>query len=243
VYSAVAVAAAPQRCRWQGVRAIALVTGSRDWRPAKKARVSRVDDAKALCASGRGAGFLPRASKCRCILAAACTGSVASPLPGTAAGIVAFPRVLLQPARGAAVENLPMLLNKVRTGLLSLAVGSAACHVEPQPLPPYAARPVVELSRSEILNDNIRIGTLVQLAIEDPQGAICYFRVEDLRGAWVGHITTLGRFSKRMPFLDDEQDLGLWPMQKGIAKLFEIEGAVDLKELPVAVPATFRKNS
>jgi hypothetical protein len=125
-----------------------------------------------------------------------------------------------------------------------LLAALAACQsTTPVPPPPYFARPVVEIGRSAITRDGKPLGTLLSLRIEDPTAPVRFYRVVDPRGAWVGHITEQGRFTKRVPFADEEQDLGLWPMQKGIARLFDLDGSVDLKELPAAVPATYRKNS
>lgn len=125
-----------------------------------------------------------------------------------------------------------------------LLAALAACQSKsPVPPPPYFARPVVEIGRSAITLEGKPLGTLLLLRIEDPTAPVRFYRVVDPAGAWVGHITEQGRFTKRVPFADDEQDLGLWPMQKGIARLFDRDGSVDLKELPAAVPATYRKNS
>jgi hypothetical protein len=129
-------------------------------------------------------------------------------------------------------------------GALLAAVGSnAGCHGAPPPPanPPYAARPVVEIGRFEARQDGALLGHLVHYEIEDPSGPIRFWRVEDGRGAWVGHVSQDGRFTRRVPFRDDEEDLGLWPMAKGVAHLFERDGAVELKEVPVAVPAVARK--
>lgn len=130
-------------------------------------------------------------------------------------------------------------------GALLASVGSiAGCHGAPPPPPsnpPYSARPVVEIGRFEARQDGALLGHLVHYEIEDPSGLIRFWRVEDARGAWVGHVSQDGRFSRRVPFKDDEEDLGLWPMAKGVAHLFERDGAVELKEVPVAVPAVARK--
>ena len=129
--------------------------------------------------------------------------------------------------------------------LVWVLAACAACHSAPEvlPPPPYFARSGVEVGRSTITQDGKPLGTLLTLRIEDPKTPVLFYRIVDANGAWVGHATDQGRFSKRVPFADDEQDLGLWPMQKGIARLFDLDGSVELKALPAVVPATYRKNS
>ena len=125
---------------------------------------------------------------------------------------------------------------------LSASLVLAGCHgAPPPPNPEYSARPVVEVGRFEVRQGDAVLGNVVHLEIQDPSGPLRFYRIEDRRGAWVGFASEFGRFSKRVPFRDDDEDLGLWPMKKGVAKLFEVDGAVELKEIPVAVPAVARR--
>lgn len=119
-----------------------------------------------------------------------------------------------------------------------------ACTTTTRQLPPpndYIARPVHEIARYEVRHDGAAIGALVQLEIEDPSGAVRLWRIENRSGGWLGFASEQGRFSRRVPFRDDDEDLGMWPMAKGVAKLFLLEDPVELRELPVAAPAAARK--
>ena len=44
-----------------------------------------------------------------------------------------------------------------------------------------------------------------------------FFRITDTSGRWVGHASANGRFSRRVPFEKDEQDLGVLAMKRGVA--------------------------
>lgn len=115
-----------------------------------------------------------------------------------------------------------------------------ACGAPPAPPnPPYAPRPVTELGRWQVFEGERLVGRVVKLAIEDPNGPMPFFRIEDPQGRWVGHATEGGRFSRRVPFEDQEADLGMWPMADGVARLLETAGAVRLE--PVAVDADLRR--
>jgi hypothetical protein len=107
--------------------------------------------------------------------------------------------------------------------------------------PDYLPRLVVEIERYDILHSGTVLGAVVLLEIEDPSGPLRFWRIENRNGAWVGHATAVGRFSRRVPFRDDEQDLGIWPMRKGVARLLEVDGSVELRPAPVAVPAAARR--
>lgn len=106
------------------------------------------------------------------------------------------------------------------------------------PVVDYVPRAVVELARWDVRDGDKVLGAVVQLEIRDPAGPIRFYRVLDRNGHWVGHATDQGRFSRRTPFRDDEEDLGLWPMAQGVARLLGQERAVQLRETAVAVPAS-----
>lgn len=116
----------------------------------------------------------------------------------------------------------------------------AGCAAEPKPTPqPFAPRPVVEVARWQVLDGTEPVGYLLHLEIRDPQGAVPYYRIEDLDGRWIGHATEQGRFSRRVPFQDGEEDLGVWSLATGAGKLLEAKAKVELK--PVAAEASARK--
>lgn len=119
------------------------------------------------------------------------------------------------------------------------ALVPVACAGRPPLPPPYAPRPVVELGRWQVWSDGRLVGHVVQLEIRDPGGPLPFYRVQDLHGRWLGHASPRGRFSRRVPFQDQEQDLGVWPMARGVAKLFDATAPVELR--PVAVEAVARR--
>jgi hypothetical protein len=118
--------------------------------------------------------------------------------------------------------------------LLLVAGGSA-----PPPPQPYAPRDVVEVGRWQVWITGEQVGSVVQFEIRDPSGPLPFYRVLDLQGRWLGHATMQGRFSRRVPFQDGEQDLGVWPMARGVARLFEADAPAQLR--PVAVEGDARR--
>ena len=124
------------------------------------------------------------------------------------------------------------------TTLFAAACVSSSSHERP---PDYVPRQVVELERYDVLHAGAVLGSVALLEIEDPSGPLRFWRIENRNGAWMGHATQVGRFSRRVPFRDDEQDLGLWPMRQGVARLFQVDGAVELRPAPVAAPAAARR--
>ncbi|MBL8734304.1 MAG: hypothetical protein JNN13_18150 [Planctomycetes bacterium] len=115
----------------------------------------------------------------------------------------------------------------------------AACGAAPVQNPPYAPRPVAELGRWQVFAGERLVGRVRKLVIEDPSGPLPFFRIEDAQGRWVGHATANGRFSRRVPFAEQEQDLGMWPMAEGVAELLEAAAPVRLEA--VAVDADLRR--
>ena len=68
------------------------------------------------------------------------------------------------------------------------------------------------------------------------------YRVLDRSGRWLGHADATGRFSRRVPFRDEEQDLGVWSLERGCRMLFEREDAVQLTpQQASAVEAVFQR--
>ncbi len=126
-----------------------------------------------------------------------------------------------------------------RTVTIAAALLLVGCGSAPPPPQPYAPRPVVEVARWQIWIAGELKGHVVQLEIRDPSGPLPYYRVQDAQGRWLGHATMQGRFSRRVPFEDGEQDLGVWPMARGVAKLFEADAPAELR--PVAAEADARR--
>ena len=135
------------------------------------------------------------------------------------------------------------MLKCLRLQLLSFPVLGAlllgACHTVERPVPeaPYLPRPVVELQRFELRQGDRSLGSAVLLEIRDPAAPVRFWRFQDRNGAVLGHASEQGRFSRRVPFVDSEEDLGIWPMAQGAAQLLDLDGEVLLLEIPVRAPA------
>jgi hypothetical protein len=115
----------------------------------------------------------------------------------------------------------------------------AACGGAPPAPAPFAARAVVELARWQAWDGERLAGVVRKLEIRDPSGPLAYYRIEDVHGRWLGHATVDGRFSRRVPFQDAEQDLGLWSLERGVTELVEAQATVRLQ--PVALDADARR--
>ena len=134
------------------------------------------------------------------------------------------------------------MLKCLRLQFCSLPVLGAlvllGCQTVERPVPaaPYVPRPVVELQRFELRQGDQPLGTAVLLEIRDPAAPVRFWRFQNRNGAVLGHASEQGRFSRRVPFVDSEVDLGIWPMGQGAAQLLELDGEVVLLEIPARVP-------
>lgn len=120
---------------------------------------------------------------------------------------------------------------RTRTNAAALFVVSwlvVGCSSAPQSLPPNIARPVVELARWQVHDGATMLGHVVQLEIRDPREPVRFYRIQDLQGRWIGYATTNGRFSRRVPFQDGEEDLGVWSLERGTALLFDASAPITL---------------
>ena len=73
------------------------------------------------------------------------------------------------------------------------------------------------------------IGRLLLLKVSGADQVLTYFRAETSAGQWVGRVGRDGRFYKNEPFRPVElgpRDLGLYPMNQGLALLYEVEGPI-----------------
>ncbi|MBM3972803.1 MAG: hypothetical protein FJ301_01705 [Planctomycetes bacterium] len=109
----------------------------------------------------------------------------------------------------------------------------AACGSPPPAVPQVLAREVVAGTVLEAYAGAELVAIIRRLEVRDPSGPIAFYRIEDPRGRWLGHATAQGRFSRRVPFRDEEEDLGVLAMARGVA---ELTGQKDLVRL-VARPA------
>lgn len=126
-----------------------------------------------------------------------------------------------------------------RTCVACLGLWLVGCAGQPPAPPPYGPRPVVEVGRWQVVSAGQPVGYLVHFEIRDPTGPVPFYRILDLQGRWLGHATEQGRFSRRVPFQDDEEDLGVWSMAQGVARLVDASAPVDLK--PIAADADLRR--
>ena len=118
--------------------------------------------------------------------------------------------------------------------LLAASYVCLGCHSNPPPPAlPSAARQVDQLGLWQVWEGPTAIGFVRHLVIRDPTGPLPFYQIEDLQGRLVGHATEQGRFSRRVPFQENEEDLGVWPMARGVQKLFERTGPLELKPAPV----------
>lgn len=123
-----------------------------------------------------------------------------------------------------------------------LLVGLAGCAAPEPTRPALRPREVVELERWEVRADGGPLGALVKFEIRDPDGPVLFYRVLDGEGRWLGHADANGRFSRRVPFEEDEEDLGVWSLARGCALLFRRDGEVELQSTaPAPAEAVFRR--
>lgn len=125
-----------------------------------------------------------------------------------------------------------------------LLVGLAGCAAPEPSRPAYRPRAVVEVERWRVCAGGRELGALVKFEIRDPGGPVPFYRVLDEGGRWLGHADVNGRFSRRVPFEEEEQDLGVWSLPRGCALLFGRKGEVDLQPAASqAAEALFRRGS
>lgn len=115
----------------------------------------------------------------------------------------------------------------------------SGCETPPPEPPPLQPRQVVERERWTVQAGGERLGELVRFEIQDPSGPVVLYRVLDRSGRWVGHADANGRFSRRVPFEQEEQDIGTWTLARGCALLFDRDEPVELAAKPVE--AVFEK--
>lgn len=117
--------------------------------------------------------------------------------------------------------------------LLALLLAASCTSTTVEHKDTIVPRKVTELRRWQVWQGTMLAGNVVELRVEEPMYApagvapgapttFTYYRILDLRGQWVGHATDIGRFSRRVPFQEEEQDLGVWPMAQGVAQLLDL---------------------
>ncbi len=104
-------------------------------------------------------------------------------------------------------------------------------------------RPVREIDSWTIARHASAIGRIRLLEIEDPKEPVRFYRVENLAGQWLGYIDDSGRVYKYEPFEQREKFCGVYPMQEGVAHLFDDGQAVEIVGSPGTAAANARKKA
>ena len=118
---------------------------------------------------------------------------------------------------------------------LALSVTLAGCATDPDPHP-LAPRPVETVERWRVEHDGTLLGTVERIRILDPAGPVERFEVLTAAGQRAGFIDPMGRVYQRQPFVEGERFLGVHPMEKGVAMLYEV--AAPVRIVPVDSAAT-----
>ena len=88
--------------------------------------------------------------------------------------------------------------------------------------------------------DRLVVGIVRRLEIQDPSGPVRFYSVEDLQHRILGEADDQGRFTRRVPFRDTGEDLGVWALPRGVGLLFEASAPADLR--PVALEAAGKRS-
>jgi hypothetical protein len=97
-------------------------------------------------------------------------------------------------------------------------VGACRSDPEPGPLDP---RPVHTKQTWVAMVNGEVIGQVVLLEIEDPAGRVRFHRALNRSGQWLGYIDAQQRVFRREPFAEREVFVGVYPMDEGLALLYE----------------------
>ena len=114
---------------------------------------------------------------------------------------------------------------------------AGACRGAPSP-GPLDPRPVHVVERWTARDAQRVLGSVVLLEIEDAAGPVRLYRVENDSGQWLGWVDAQGRVFQRVPFEDDDLFRGVYPMEKGLALLYEVPSPVRLERKAQAAEAS-----
>ncbi len=98
-----------------------------------------------------------------------------------------------------------------------------ACQQPAQVPDPYEPRPVAVLGEYAVRAEGAVIGRVIEIEIQDPIWPETRYRVENLDRQWLGFIDAKGGVYKLMPFQMEEEFLGIYPMEQGLALLFDVK--------------------
>jgi hypothetical protein len=110
--------------------------------------------------------------------------------------------------------------------LVSGLVVACAAPPRPDPLAPRAVREVARFDATDAAG--LPLGRVLLLEIDDPVMPIRRYRVENAAGQWLGYLDANLGVHQRQPFEVEEVFLGVYPMEKGLALLYEVVGPVRL---------------
>lgn len=115
--------------------------------------------------------------------------------------------------------------------------------MQSEAIDPYAPRKVEVLGRYRAEDEQGRLlGEVQHMEIADPaSGGIRRYHVRNSSRQVLGYIDANGMVYKRVPFRTDEEALGIYPMNEGLALLFETEAPVRLRDVSVTDAQARRK--
>lgn len=95
------------------------------------------------------------------------------------------------------------------------------CEATPEPPQPYEPRSVREVASFEVRRGGAQVGAIRHLEIEHPTDPVAFYRVENLAGQWLGYVDASGRVYRYPAFAAREEFVGVYPMDEGVAILFD----------------------
>ena len=107
--------------------------------------------------------------------------------------------------------------------VLAITLLLCACQQPDRALDPYEIRPVEVLAEYPVRAEGAVIGRVFEIEIRDPIWPQTRYRVENLDRQWLGFIDARGGVYKLMPFQMEEEFLGIYPMEQGLALLFDVK--------------------
>ena len=107
--------------------------------------------------------------------------------------------------------------------VLAITLLLCACQQPDRVLDPYEPRPVEVLAEYPVRAEGAVIGRVFEIEIRDPIWPQTRYRVENLDRQWLGFIDAKGGVYKLMPFQMEEKFLGIYPMEQGLALLFDVK--------------------
>ncbi len=114
--------------------------------------------------------------------------------------------------------------------MLALLAIAAGCRARPEP-GPLEPRPVHTLETWVAESNGERLGVVSLMEIVDPAGKVRFYRAQNGSGQWLGYVDKWGRVFRSEPFVEHEVFVGTYPMEEGLALLYEQDRPVQLVPL------------